>query len=96
MIHSVRFICVLDTNVIFPIEIRDLLFWFAHYDLYTPKWSKHIFDEWKNVMIRKGVSEKEANKRIQKANLAFLMPWLGITNHLLKASVYLMRKTNTF
>lgn len=71
MIHSVRFICVLDTNVIFPIEIRDLLFWFAHYDLYTPKWSKHIFDEWKNVMIRKGVSEKEANKRIQKANLAF-------------------------
>ncbi|KPM30968.1 Hypothetical protein I595_2947 [Croceitalea dokdonensis DOKDO 023] len=33
MIHSVRFICVLDTNVIYPIEIRDLLFWFAYYDL---------------------------------------------------------------
>ncbi|OQD44130.1 nuclease [Croceivirga radicis] len=71
MIHSVRFICVLDTNVIYPIEIRDLLFWFAHYDLYTPKWSEHIFDEWADVMKRKGVSEEEISKRMSKANLAF-------------------------
>ena len=71
MIHSVRFTCVLDTNVIYPIDIRDLLFWFAHYDLFTPKWSKHIFDEWYNVMLRKGVSKEEASKRIRKANMAF-------------------------
>jgi len=71
MIHSVRFTCVLDTNVILPIEIRDLLFWFAHDDLYTPKWSKHIFDEWEEVMRRKGVSEVEIKKRIGWANLAF-------------------------
>jgi hypothetical protein len=48
MIHSVRFTAVLDTNVIYPVIIRDLLFWFAYYDMYTPKWSNHIFDEWKN------------------------------------------------
>ncbi len=71
MIHSVRFICVLDTNVIYPIEIRDLLFWFAHYDLYTPKWSEHIFDEWADVMKRKGVSEEEISKRMTRANFAF-------------------------
>ncbi len=71
MIHSVRFTCVLDTNVIYPIDIRDLLFWFAYYELYTPKWSKHIFDEWKDVMIRKGILEEEADKRINKAQLAF-------------------------
>lgn len=71
MIHSVRFKCVLDTNVIYPLEIRDLLFWFAHYDLYTPKWSEHIFDEWRDVMMRKGVEKAEANRRIQKANAAF-------------------------
>lgn len=71
MIHSVRFICVLDTNVIYPIEIRDLLFWFAHYDLYTPKWSEHIFDEWRDVMKRKGITDKEAIKRVNNANLAF-------------------------
>src|SRR5690606_35066432 len=71
MIHSVRFKAVLDTNIIFPIVIRDLLFWFAHYELYTPKWSDHIFDEWKNVMLRRGVAEEETKRRIQKANLAF-------------------------
>ena len=71
MIHSSRFTAVLDTNVIYPVIIRDLLFWFAHYDLYTPKWSKNIFDELKNVMIAKGVSEEEAQKRVDKANQAF-------------------------
>lgn len=71
MIHSVRFICVLDTNVIYPIDIRDLLFWFAFYDLYTPKWSQHIFDEWVDVMKRKGVSVEEIEKRTSNANKAF-------------------------
>jgi len=71
MIHSVQFTCVLDTNVIYPIEIRDLLFWFAHYDLYTTKWSKHIFDEWEIVMRRRGVTEEEIYKRVGKATAAF-------------------------
>jgi len=71
MIHSVRFTAVLDTNVIYPVIIRDLLFWFAYYDLYTPKWSHHIFDEWKVVMQRKGVTPEESEKRIRNANLAF-------------------------
>jgi len=71
MIHSVRFTRVLDTNVIYPIDIRDLLFWFASYDLFTPKWSKHIFSEWENVMKRKGISDEEIKKRLNKAQLAF-------------------------
>ena len=71
MIHSVRFTCVLDTNVIYPLWIRDLLLWFAHYDLYTPKWSKHIFDEWNEVMTRKGISEEDRSKRIYVVNEAF-------------------------
>ncbi|MEM0519035.1 PIN domain-containing protein [Aequorivita sp. MCCC 1A16923] len=71
IIHSVRFKCVLDTNVIYPIEIRDLLFWFAYYNLFTPKWSTHIFNEWKAVMSRKGINEVEANKRVDRVNKAF-------------------------
>lgn len=71
MIHSVRFKAVLDTNVIYPLISRDLLFWFAHYDLYTPKWSKHIFDEWEEVMIRKGLNKEDAKKRKAVADLAF-------------------------
>lgn len=71
MIHSIRFTVVLDTNVIYPVVIRDLLFWFAYYDLYTPKWSEQIFEEWKRVMIQKGVSNEEAEIRTEKANHAF-------------------------
>jgi predicted nucleic acid-binding protein len=71
MIHSVRFKAVLDTNVIYPVIIRDLLFWFAYYDLYTPKWSRHIFDEWAKVMERKGVSLEDVQKRVNIANQAF-------------------------
>src|SRR5215467_13051973 len=86
MIHSVRFIAVLDTNVIYPVIIRDLLFWFAHYDLYTPKWSNHIFDEWKRVMQEKGVQGEEVNKRVEKANSAFpdalVKNYEGLIKHL--------------
>ena len=71
MIHSVRFKCVLDTNVIYPLWTRDLLLWFAFYDLYTPKWSNNIFSEWIDVMKRKGVSEEEAFKRANVMNKAF-------------------------
>lgn len=71
MIHSVRFKAVLDTNVIYPLISRDLLFWFAHYDLFTPKWSKHIFDEWEEVMIRKGLNNEDAKKRIAVVDSAF-------------------------
>lgn len=79
MIHSIRYTAVLDANVIYPVIIRDVLFWFAYYDLFTPKWSDNIFDEWKKVMKEKGVTEAEANKRIEKANSAF--PDALVTNY---------------
>jgi predicted nucleic acid-binding protein len=104
MIHSVRFVCVLDTNVIYPLWIRDLMLWFAHYDLYTPKWSKHIFKEWFDVMIRKGIPETEARNRTTIVDEAFpdalvenyelLIPALTLPdekdNHVLAAAI----KTN--
>ena len=71
MIHSVRFTCVLDTNVIYPLWIRDLMLWFAHHELYTPKWSKHIFDECIEVMKRKGITESDRIKRISIVSEAF-------------------------
>lgn len=71
MIHSARLICVLDTNVFYPLWIRDLLLWFAYHDLFVPKWSKHIFDEWIAVMIRNGVAEDEALRRTKVVENAF-------------------------
>lgn len=76
----------MDTNVVYPVIIRDILFWFAYYDLYTPKWSGHIFNEWKKVMLEKGVSEQESNKRIEKANAAFpdalVQNYQGLIDHI--------------
>lgn len=71
MIHSPRLIAVLDTNVIYPIESRDIFFWFASFDLYSPKWSQHIFEEWESVMRRKEIPNHEVVKRIQRAHDAF-------------------------
>lgn len=71
MIHSVRFTCVLDTNVIHPVNIRDLLLWFAHYDLFTVKWSSGICDEWARVMREKAIDENEIARRIQRMSDAF-------------------------
>lgn len=71
MIHSVRFTCVLDTNVIYPITIRDLLLWFAHYDLFTVKWSDGICEEWVRVMRKKGIAQVEIEKRVRRMNDAF-------------------------
>jgi hypothetical protein len=71
MIHSARFTCVLDTCVIYQIDIRDLLLWFAHFDLYRPKWSQTIFNELHAVMIEKGMPIEKADKQIERINVAF-------------------------
>jgi predicted nucleic acid-binding protein len=71
MIHSTRFTCVLDTCVIYPVWIRDILLWFAHEDLYNPKWSKHIFDEYLDVLKRKGQDDNSRKKAILTINSAF-------------------------
>jgi len=71
MIHSVRFTCVLDTNVIYPIDVRDILLWIAFDQLFTPKWSNHIFDEWIRLMESMGVDPREIKKRVENVNLAF-------------------------
>jgi hypothetical protein len=42
MIHSPRFIAVLDACVLYPVPIRDLLLSLASAGLYKPKWSALI------------------------------------------------------
>ena len=71
MILNKRHVAFLDTNVLYTLVSRDILLWFAYYDLFIPKWSQNIFDEWKNVMLRKGLDEREALRRIDRVNQAF-------------------------
>ena len=66
-----RIIAFLDTNVLYPLISRDILFWFAHYNLFVPKWSHHVLAEWRSVMERKGILPLDAEKRIVQATDAF-------------------------
>ena len=81
MISSVRFKAVLDTNVLYPIVIRAFLFWLAWYDMYTPAWSNHIFEEWESVCSRKfpELPKEEIMKRLKKADEAF--PFARVENY---------------
>ena len=79
MIHSPKFTCVIDTCVLHPLHIRDLILWFAYSGLFTPKWSKHIFDEWRELMVKKAVSKKEINNRISSVLNSF--PDAMVTNY---------------
>ncbi len=71
MVHSIRFTCLLDTNVLFPLEIRDILLWFAYYELFTPKWSEDIFQEWITIMRNKNIPEEIILNRIDNVDKAF-------------------------
>src|SRR5205823_7208319 len=46
MIHSPRFIAVLDACVLYPVPLRALLLSLASAGLSKPKWSAVIHDEW--------------------------------------------------
>jgi len=45
MIHSPKFIAVLDACVIYPAPMRDLLLNLSDVHLYTPKWTDKIHEE---------------------------------------------------
>ena len=45
---------LLDTNVLYPTVMRDLLLGAASRGLFTPLWSPRILSEWKHVAGRRG------------------------------------------
>ena len=79
MVRRSRFTCVLDTCVIYPVEVRDVLLWFAYAGLYVPKWTSHIHREWDSVMQRKGISDSERLKRRERMDEAF--PFARVSNY---------------
>ena len=49
MISIPLYTALLDANVLYPAGIRDILIQPAVYDLYRPKWSLDIFQEWMRI-----------------------------------------------
>ena len=73
MIFSSRFIVILDACVIYPAPIRDILLNLADLELYSPKWSEIIQDEWMRNLIknRPDLTKSKLRRTIQAMNNAF-------------------------
>jgi len=73
MIYSARFTAVLDACVLYPAPIRDILLHLAGLELYTPKWTDLIHDEWKrNLLInRRDLSDFQLDRTTKEMEKAF-------------------------
>jgi len=47
-------LAVLDSNVLYSSQVRNLFLWCAVQDLYTPLWSQEIIDEVGRNIVRNG------------------------------------------
>ncbi len=73
MIHSPRFIAVLDACVLYPVPMRDLLLSLAAAGLYKPKWSALIQDEWTRNLLanRSDITAEQLRRTTTMMNTAF-------------------------
>lgn len=73
MIYSSRFTAVLDACVLYPMPIRDFLLHLANLDLYKPKWTNEIQNEWKrNLLIKRpDLKDQQLRRTIEEMNKAF-------------------------
>jgi len=73
MIHSNKFIVVLDACVLYPAPLRDLLLSLASKGLYKLKWSNIIQEEWSENLLNKrtDLKREQIKKTINAMNLAF-------------------------
>ncbi len=73
MIHSPKFVALLDACVLYPAPIRDLLLNLADVELYTPKWTDQIHQEWtRNLLLnRPELKATQLERTTQAMNKAF-------------------------
>jgi predicted nucleic acid-binding protein len=81
MIHSPRFAAILDANVLYPASLRDFLLCLAEIELYKPKWTDEIQEEWiRNVLLaRADLDRAKLERTKEEMNSAF--PDSNITNY---------------
>ena len=72
LINSARFTAIIDANVLYPVVIRDYLIWLSIYELYTPKWSSKLLEEFMSVFEKKGMnlSPEQIQRQVELINAA--------------------------
>lgn len=73
LINSARFTAVIDANVLYPIVVRDYLLWLAYYELYTPKWSEKLLEEFTAIFARKNldITPERIDGQVKRMEKAF-------------------------
>ncbi|GAB3719440.1 PIN domain-containing protein [Spirosoma flavus] len=73
MIHSSRFVALLDACVLYPAPTRDLLLNLADFELYIPKWTDQIHEEWtRNLLLnRPELNANQLQKTVKAMYNAF-------------------------
>lgn len=73
MIQSLRLVALLDACVLYPAPVRDLLLRLADAELYTPKWTDRIHEEWtRNLLLnRPDLTADQLLRTTRAMNAAF-------------------------
>ncbi|WP_283138443.1 PIN domain-containing protein [Rhizohabitans arisaemae] len=56
----------IDTNVLFPFSVMDLMLGLSEDAIHTVVWSDHLLDEWERVIVREHHRSAEAASRISR------------------------------
>jgi hypothetical protein len=66
-------VAILDACVLYPVPLRDLLLQLASAELYQPKWSRQIQDEWSRNLLanRTDLTAAQLQRTIKLMNAAF-------------------------
>jgi predicted nucleic acid-binding protein len=68
MIFLTKPTCMLDANVLFPAPVRDYLLWLAVAELYKPKWTNKIQEEWiSNLLIKRSDLKRKDLEKVPKS-----------------------------
>ena len=72
LINSAKFTAVLDANVLYPVVIRDFLMRLSTNEVYTPKWTQKLMDEFSSIFKKKGLSypEDKIRRQVELMNIA--------------------------
>jgi len=87
MLHPGQFTAVLDACVLYPAPVRDLLLCMAEQNLYRPKWSDLINQEWTSNLLEKrpDLQEKQLTYTVSLMNKAFPDAEVDNYSNLIKA-----------
>ena len=73
MIYASSSAVILDANVLYPAPLRDFLLQLANLELYRPKWTEQIQEEWiRNLLLKRNDLQRTSLEKTRDAmNAAF-------------------------